>query len=122
MTVLTSGRSFVNNDIVMASWRRIARTLFLGLIIAGQGRLMVHHHVAIPRAQAGASVDSSHSSSDAEAACPICALAAQAKYAHVASLVAFAAPSEVFAVAVLPETSVAAVSSIRLSARAPPAC
>jgi hypothetical protein len=120
---LTPGRSFVNNDVVQASWRRIARAFFLGLLMAGQGRLIFHHHVSIGEpASALARFDARHHPQDSEAACPICVLAAQSHCAHVHASVAIQTPSRFSIVAILPEASIASISRIRLSDRAPPAC
>src|SRR5579885_3061616 len=112
-----------DRDVLLSSWRRVGRALFLGLLLAGQGRLTFHHHVSVSDpARAAAVARADKASETSEATCPICALASHSGYAHLDVPAILQAPSRIEAVASVSSVSASSTSRIRLSARAPPAC
>ncbi len=99
------------------------RALLLTLFVSGQGRLAFHHHLAVaePASKPAASAPQKQTLPEA-APCRVCQLASQTRLAHLDVPSVAAAPETAQAVAAHESPAFVAVSSIRLSARAPPAC
>ena len=103
----------------MSALKRAGRALLLGLLAFGQGRLILHHHVSV--ADTRVSAFSRHAEAT-EAACPTCELASRSVRASVGASPALSAPARLESIVAVSEVSSDFTSSIRLAARAPPAC
>jgi len=105
-------------------WPFWVRSLVLSLLVAGQGRLILHYHAPVVGSSSKSAVSSSRRTTSAPDTdhCPLCKLASQTRLAdlHVPAVAPVA--QRVQDVVAVSYHTFDFRSTLRLSDRAPPAC